>query len=126
YRVEVAQPGEYLLPTGARLVFACGEQLAEGAGSVLFAAEQLPFPFTVRSPRAGDRFQPFGMSGTKLLKDYFVDAKIDRESRMRTPVVCCGEEIIWLAGRRRCDRFRPVPGGKLLKITLLEPNQALE
>ncbi len=127
YEISICAPGEYLLPTGALLRVESGKQLVDldDVASAQFCAEQVPFPITVRSPRAGDRFQPSGMSGTKLLKDYFVDAKVDRESRQRTPVVCCGKEVIWLAGRRRCEQFRPVVGKKLLKITLLGRNREL-
>ncbi len=128
YEIKIPGPGEYPLPTGQRLIFSVGKDWREdGDGNtVLFPADQVAFPLKVRSPRAGDRFQPAGMTGTKLLKDYFVDAKIDRESRLRTPVVCCGEEIVWLAGRRRCGQFPPSGDKKLLKITLLKPEQAVE
>jgi tRNA(Ile)-lysidine synthase len=126
YEISICGPGEYLLPTGELLQVDSGGHLVDDAASVLFCAEKVPFPITVRSPRAGDRFQPSGMSGTKLLKDYFVDDKVDRESRQRTPVVCCGKEIIWLAGRRRCEQFRPVVGKKVLKIALLRQKQGVE
>ena len=127
YEIEITEPGAYRLPTGMQLVFSVGnERLEEDDDTVLFPANQLSFPLQVRSPRPGDRFQPSGMTGTKLLKDYFIDTKIDRESRQRTPVVWSGEEIIWLAGRRRCEQFRPAQGEKLLKITLLKPKQAVE
>jgi tRNA(Ile)-lysidine synthase len=53
---------------------------------------------TVRSPRAGDRFRPLGLSGTKKLSDFFVDRKIDRPLRAETPIVLDREKIIWVAG----------------------------
>jgi len=126
YEISISGPGEYQLPTGDRLLFLVGNNHEVGACSALFSADHLSFPLTVRSPRPGDRFQPSGMTGRKLLKDYFIDAKIDRESRLRTPVVCHADEIIWLAGHRRCEGFHPVPDGNLLKIILFRQNQSVE
>ncbi len=126
FEIEIPGPGEYLLPTGERLGVVVGDDLDDDGVAALFAAGPLPFPLLVRSPRAGDRFRPSGMTGSKLLKDYFIDAKIDRESRQRTPVVCHGERIIWLAGRRRCEGSWPVAGEKLLKIALFRGGRAVE
>jgi len=55
---------------------------------------------TVRTPRPGDRMNPYGMEGSKKLQDIFVDLKIPRVQRAGWPVVECGEEIIWLPGYR--------------------------
>ena len=126
YEISIAGPGEYQLPTGDRLVFLVGRDHQVDASSALFSAAHLPFPLTVHSPRPGDRFQPSGMAGRKLLKDYFIDAKIDRESRQRTPVVCHADEVIWLAGHRRCEGFHPVTDGSLLEIIFFRQNQTVE
>ena len=126
YDLEIVGPGDYLLPAGGTLRISIGEDLEKEDASELFSAADVRFPLHVRPPRDGDRFQPSGMTGTKRLKDYFIDAKVDREIRLRTPVVCCGSDIILLAGRRRSERFRPAPGEKQLKITFLKPEQVVE
>ena len=126
YVLIVDGPGDYRLPTGDLLRVEIGINLEDDGAAALFNAGQLPFPLIVRSPRAGDRFQPSGMDGHKLLKNYFVDEKIDAETRRRTPVVCCGETILWLAGKRRSGEFPPRPGEKLLKMTLLKPKHGAE
>jgi len=126
YELTLNGPGTYRLPTDDRLLVEVGNNLEGDVASVLFNAAQVPFPLIVRSPRAGDRFQPSGMAGHKSLKNYFVDEKIDAEARRRTPVVCCGDIILWLAGRRRCEAFAPRPGEKLLKMTLIMPKHGAE
>ncbi|QHI69494.1 tRNA lysidine(34) synthetase TilS [Tichowtungia aerotolerans] len=55
---------------------------------------------TVRTPRPGDRMNPYGMDGSKKLQDIFTDLKIPLAQRANWPVVECGGEIIWLPGYR--------------------------
>jgi tRNA(Ile)-lysidine synthase len=54
----------------------------------------------VRAWRAGDRFRPLGLGGTKKLQDFFVDAKVPREGRGRVPLVVSGDHILWVVGHR--------------------------
>jgi len=54
----------------------------------------------VRSRRAGDHFQPLGMSQPKKLSEFMVDAKIPRTWRQRIPVVCSPQHILWVVGWR--------------------------
>jgi tRNA(Ile)-lysidine synthase len=63
----------------------------------------------LRQPRAGDRFQPLGMVGTKRLQDLFVDEKVPRQLRSRTPLLAAEGQIVWVAGRWLADwaRVRP-------------------
>ncbi|TVY06786.1 tRNA lysidine(34) synthetase TilS [Paenibacillus cremeus] len=67
-----------------------------------FDADELVFPLTVRSRQAGDRFAPFGLNGTKKVKDMFIDAKIPSARRERIPIVADATgRILWLPGIRR-------------------------
>ncbi len=64
----------------------------------------------VRPPKAGDRFRPVGMKGSKLVSDLLTDAKVPRDERPWVPVVTTADgEIIWVAGYRADRRF--VAGG---------------
>ncbi|HNS80402.1 MAG TPA: tRNA lysidine(34) synthetase TilS [Kiritimatiellia bacterium] len=54
----------------------------------------------VRSWRAGDRFAPLGIAGTKKIQDIFVDAKIPQALRGDIPLFAAGDEIIWIPGYR--------------------------
>ena len=57
----------------------------------------------VRGRKAGDRFQPLGMSELKKLQDFMVDAKIPRSWRDRVPLLCSPEGILWVVGWRIAD-----------------------
>jgi tRNA(Ile)-lysidine synthetase-like protein len=60
----------------------------------------------VRPRRAGDRFQPLGMSSPKKLYEFMVDAKIPRSWRDRIPIVCSPEQVVWVMGWRMDDRVK--------------------
>ncbi len=54
---------------------------------------------TLRTRDAGDRVQPLGMRGHhKSLQDLFVDRKVPAADRDAWPVVCAGDEIVWIPG----------------------------
>ena len=69
-------------------------------------ASVLDEPLRVRAWRAGDRFRPLGLRGRKKLQDFFVDAKIPRDSRARVPLLLAGDRIAWVVGYRIADEFR--------------------
>lgn len=87
---------------------------ASGLGATTYAALLDPAlsacRLRVRSRRPGDRFQPLGMAGTKKLQDFLVDAKVSRRSRDAVPLVCAGDDIIWIVGHRISERARVPPG----------------
>ncbi len=61
----------------------------------------------IRPPRPGDRFQPLGMqSGSMKLSDLFVNLKLPRRARRHWPLVCAGEQIVWIPGLRLAHPFR--------------------
>jgi tRNA(Ile)-lysidine synthase len=70
----------------------------ERAGDDMIAHVAGGAPLTVRFAREGDRMRPFGMTGHKKLSDLFIDARIPRRERWRTPVVESGGEIVWVVG----------------------------
>jgi tRNA(Ile)-lysidine synthase len=61
---------------------------------------------TVRGRRPGDRFRPLGMSNTKKLQDFMVDARIPGTWRDRVPLVCSKEGIVWVGGWRISDAVK--------------------
>jgi len=60
----------------------------------------------IRNRLPGDKFIPIGASGSKKLKDFFIDMKIQREKRDLIPVICDAEDIIWVVGFRQDERFK--------------------
>ena len=81
-------------------------QLERASDTAYFDAEKLPGRLTLRLPQTGDWFVPFGMRGRKKLSDYFADQKMNRWEKLRQPLLCAGESIVWVVGRRADDRFR--------------------
>ena len=71
-----------------------------------FPPEKVDFPIKIRSFIEGDRFVPLGMSGTKKLKNFFIDEKIPKFIRKKVPVFETRNGIIWLGGLRTDERFK--------------------
>ncbi len=63
-------------------------------------------PLTVRNRQQGDRFQPYGMRGTKKIKDFLIDAKVPRYERDSIPLLVCGNQILWIIGYTTSDTFK--------------------
>lgn len=54
----------------------------------------------------GDKFVPFGMTGRKNVSDFLTDTKVRQDQKDEIFVVCSGNEIVWLIGKRSDNRFR--------------------
>lgn len=116
---EIAGPGCYPLADGRTLSVECaGAARGEALHTVEFSTTAVPFPLSVRTPRPGDRLHPQGLSGTKKLQDLFVDLKLTREERAAAVLVFAGDELLWIAGIRRCEGLHPVPTGPVLRLEL--------
>ena len=78
---------------------------------VLLEATAAPPPFAVRGRRPGDRLRPVGLGGTKTLQDLFVDRKVPRAERDRTPVVVdAAGRIVWVVGLALAEAAAAVDG----------------
>jgi tRNA(Ile)-lysidine synthase len=71
-----------------------------------FDCDKMQGNITIRRRKNGDRFTPFGMKGSKKLKDFFMDLKIPQDERDRIPLVCFGENIAWIVGYRMSDNYK--------------------
>ena len=64
--------------------------------------QEVPAGFTagceIRTRRPGDRIRPFGLNGSRKLSDYLTDRKIPEPFRDRIPLLCRGEEVLWVCG----------------------------
>ena len=72
---------------------------------------------TVRNRREGDIFYPSGMTGRKKVKDYMINEKIPQTERARVGILTFDNDIAWIIGRRRDDRFKFKKNGIKIKIS---------
>lgn len=61
----------------------------------------------LRTRQAGDVISPKGFKGTKKLKEYFIDRKIDRDLRDIIPLLCAGSRVLWVFGYEVNEKFLP-------------------
>jgi len=91
-----------------------------GPGLAVLQATSMVPPLTVRSRRAGDRFQPLGAPGSRKVQDLFVDRKVPRAARDRVPVVVDATgRIVWVAGvalAEACRVTAPEAGVVILEL----------
>ena len=70
-------------------------------------ADKLHGELTLRTPRTGDTFAPFGMGGKrKLLSDFLTDQKLTLFEKEHQPLLMDGNEIAWVVGRRSSELYR--------------------
>ncbi len=70
-------------------------------------ASNLPDSLELRPRRPGDHFAPLGMDGhSQKLSDFFVNEKIPQRARDRWPLLCAGDEIVWVPGYRPAHPYR--------------------
>lgn len=60
----------------------------------------------IRNRKNGDKFNPFGMMGTKKVKDYFIDEKIPKDLRDKIPLLMDDENIIWILGFATSEAYK--------------------
>lgn len=83
-------------------------------------AAQIRFPLVIRPVRQGDRFQPFGMKGSKLISDYLTDRKCTLFDKRRQLVVTDADnKILWLVNERPDDCCRVTESTQeVLQVTI--------
>jgi tRNA(Ile)-lysidine synthase len=108
YRLGV--PGEVRAELFRRVFAASIEprrEPSDDADEAFLDAACVALPLCIRPWRPGDVFRPLGLSGKKKVQDFFVDAKVPRWRRRRTPLVVDARgEIVWVVGHRIADPCR--------------------
>lgn len=69
-------------------------------------ADKLPTKACWRFRQEGDMFSPFGMEGSKKLKDYFIDKKIPQRMRDSIPVLAVNNKILAVADIEIADELK--------------------
>jgi len=81
--------------------------LGETAQNVLYVdKEKLNYPLVLRKWQKGDYFYPLGMQGGKKLSKFFKDEKMDMLTKESQWLLCSGDDIVWVVGRRADERFK--------------------
>ncbi len=81
--------------------------------------DKLHFPLRIRKWKQGDAFMPLGMKNMKKLSDFFIDEKFSLFSKENTWLLCSGDDIVWIIGRRIDERYKIRPETKqILQLTL--------
>lgn len=83
--------------------------------------DKLTFPLKLRKWRAGDRFYPLGMKGSRLLSDFLKDLKLTTRQKEECHVLTtANDEIVWVVGRRVDERFKVADQTKtILKVQMV-------
>lgn len=68
---------------------------------------KLSYPLRIRKWKKGDRFEPFGLKGSKKLSKFFKDEKYSLADKERQWLLCDAQDrIVWVLGKRADNRFR--------------------
>ena len=110
--MHILETGTYVLGDNLKLKVEteeCGDRYepSRTADCASLDASDIKFPLTLRHIQPGDRFVPFGMTGTKLVSDYLTDRKKNIfEKRAQLVLTDAQQRILWLVGERTDNRFR--------------------
>lgn len=77
------------------------------------------FPLTLRQWQEGDKLQPLGMKGSKLLSDFFIDQKINVLDKQTIPLLCKDNEVLWICGVRVSEKMRVEDKNHLYKLRIV-------
>lgn len=90
-------------------------------------AEHLPDSLELRPRRQGDHFAPLGMNGhSQKISDFFVNEKVPHRARDRWPLLCAGDEIIWVPGYRSAHSCRLTNSTKkIIYYSIMRPPEKI-
>jgi tRNA(Ile)-lysidine synthase len=90
-------------------------------------AGRLPENLELRIRRRGDVFEPAGLQGhSQKLSDFLINAKLPRRTRERWPLLCSGDQVIWVPGHRAAEPFQlRQSSGRIVYFALAGPSGRL-
>jgi tRNA(Ile)-lysidine synthase len=96
----------------------------ESGRQAFFDLEKTGFGIQARFFRAGDRFCPLGMTGSKKLKSFFIDQKVPQSMRPHIPILTnADDDIIWVYGQRISHPYRVTDNTE--KVLFIEGDKAI-
>ena len=86
--------------------------------------DKMRFSLELRTREAGDYITIYSQGKKKKLKAFFIDEKIARERRNKIPLLCVGQEVIWIVGHRINEKYKVTDETKtILEIQVYEKTQ---
>jgi len=112
---------QYQGDTKFRITSCYNVEISKSDNCITIDKAKVEFPLTLRIIEPGDRFQPFGMQGSKLVSDYLTDRKQSLWAKRSQMVVTdAKDDILWLVGHRIAHPFRITPSTtSILKIEVI-------
>ena len=78
----------------------------------------------VRSVVVGDKIQPFGLTGSKLVSDVLIDNKVANSLKSLVPIFEVDQEILWVGGYCFSEKYRINPDSsedsKVIVISIVD------
>lgn len=108
WRIRCSRVEHYCVPKNTMEACLCLDAF-EDAQSCLF----------VRPRADGDRFQPLGCEGTKLVSDVYTDRKFSQRLR-RAPLLFCGETLLFVPGYTVAESARVTTSSKTIIYISIE------
>ena len=125
HEMRIPEEGTYILDETAKLRIERmskpeGYEIPRSSDVIALDADRLLLPLTVRLPKEGDRFTPFGMQGSKLVSDFLTDQKLSLlEKRRQLIILDSTGRILWVVGLRPDNHFRITDSTRtILRLTI--------
>jgi tRNA(Ile)-lysidine synthase len=112
WKVRASVVRDRMDSTSSREALSTNQETYQGNLVADFDLHKTGTKISIRQRRPGDRFQPLGLSMSKKLYEFMVDAKIPRSWRSHIPIVWSPQHIIWVAGWRIDDRVKATEASK--------------
>ena len=105
--VTVPGPGRYSFGANTLTLHRTSEAIFSGNSyEETVTIDDSLFPLTLRFWNTGDRIQPLGMKGSKLLSDFYTDQKINILEKGDIPLLCTENEVLWIVGYRISEKVK--------------------
>jgi tRNA(Ile)-lysidine synthase len=82
------------------------EHISKDTNTAYLDAHKLTWPLLLRTWSSSDYFYPFGLGKKKKLNHFLSNFKLSPTQKNRTMVLCSGDKIGWVVGKRIDDRFK--------------------
>jgi tRNA(Ile)-lysidine synthase len=104
YYFEIWKPGLCKLPNGTsiKVEYIDKFETAPSRNTAVFNSAKVKWPIIIRTRQTGERMSLKGMSGSRKIKDIFIDQKISIMDRNSWPVITDVQNtILWLPGLKK-------------------------